>query len=359
MSTPPLRASALAACSVLAGCAAVLGLPDPALDEGVGPGAVDSGGSSGTTSSSSGSGPSGTDGAPAIDGSSGSSGTSGAIVDGGADAGPSCDLSRPFGEITPIGPNTANAEHRPSLTANERSIFFARAPSDSPQQGFLLLGRRAEPNLPFGQVQPIARNVVGARSPCVSSDGAVIYFSGGDFVGSRVYAIAQVDGGYPDGTEREEPALVSPEGTQCGSLLPGPSGAMYLHRGGDPADPAFPHGGLFRAARVNGAVQQPAPIPGLPNDGVRRFSPVIAADDRTLYFAQIDESAAAVADIWVTRRATPADPFDRGVRVDELSTPGDETPGWLSPDGCRIYFSRQLPGTTNRDLFVAKKPARQ
>jgi hypothetical protein len=70
--------------------------------------------------------------------------------------------------------------------------------------------------------------------------------------------------------------------------------------------------------------------------------PVLSADGLTLYFAS--ERAAhgghGGLDIWVATRASDKDPFGPGSLVEELATPGADYPGFLSTDGCRLYFRR-------------------
>jgi hypothetical protein len=43
--------------------------------------------------------------------------------------------------------------------------------------------------------------------------------------------------------------------------------------------------------------------------------------------------------------------------VTELNTAAQEWPTWVSPDGCRLYFSRRPGegGADNYDLYVAER----
>ena len=47
-------------------------------------------------------------------------------------------------------------------------------------------------------------------------------------------------------------------------------------------------------------------------------------------------------------------PFDAPQPITALMTPEEETPGWISADGCVLYFSRFVL-ETQTDLFVARR----
>jgi hypothetical protein len=81
------------------------------------------------------------------------------------------------------------------------------------------------------------------------------------------------------------------------------------------------------------------------------YNPV-THDGLTVYFAS--EVGAAAADILVTTRATRADTFAPAVAVTELNSTGRDLPGWLSPDGLRMYMASDRGG--DLDLYIAERP---
>jgi dipeptidyl aminopeptidase/acylaminoacyl peptidase len=89
------------------------------------------------------------------------------------------------------------------------------------------------------------------------------------------------------------------------------------------------------------------------------YSPTLSPDELTLYFASsrtLETRCASMLDdeIWQANRATTADPFAHPRPIAELSTHRPEWPSWLSPDGCRLYFTRQS-ARSDADLYVAEK----
>ena len=84
----------------------------------------------------------------------------------------------------------------------------------------------------------------------------------------------------------------------------------------------------------------------------------MSADERTMFYSRA--KTGTDFDIWTSERMSPQDAFGAEVLVPELSTTHNERPGWLSPDGCRLYFGsdRPLPPSTvvGWNLHVASRP---
>jgi hypothetical protein len=82
---------------------------------------------------------------------------------------------------------------------------------------------------------------------------------------------------------------------------------------------------------------------------------VLQAGGLVLYFFS-DRLPSDGYDIWVASRKSDVEPFAFHTNVTELNTEAQEWPTWVSPDGCRLYFSRR-PGERgdNYDLYVAER----
>jgi hypothetical protein len=80
--------------------------------------------------------------------------------------------------------------------------------------------------------------------------------------------------------------------------------------------------------------------------------PVLSEDGLTLYFAR---QASGSLDIFRTTRGSTQSDFGSGTLVDELNAGGAiDWPGWLSLDGCRLYFSSNRRGL-GFDVYVAER----
>jgi Tol biopolymer transport system component len=86
-------------------------------------------------------------------------------------------------------------------------------------------------------------------------------------------------------------------------------------------------------------------------------APVPSADDLTIFMSSDRIGGQGSQDIWIARRASVNDPFGAPANVSELNTANNDQPGWLSPDGCRLYFNSDRPGGFGAsDLYVAERP---
>jgi hypothetical protein len=81
---------------------------------------------------------------------------------------------------------------------------------------------------------------------------------------------------------------------------------------------------------------------------------VLTADGLALYFARRGVSQ----DIFVARRTRLDERFGTPMRIDELATPTDERPTWISADECVLYMAvTPAPGVgTATDLYFAERP---
>jgi hypothetical protein len=79
-------------------------------------------------------------------------------------------------------------------------------------------------------------------------------------------------------------------------------------------------------------------------------TPVISADEKTLYYYSSREST---RDIFVATRTDITKKFENGVKVAELSTIGwEEAPTWLSADACELVFERR---SLRSELWTARR----
>jgi Tol biopolymer transport system component len=92
------------------------------------------------------------------------------------------------------------------------------------------------------------------------------------------------------------------------------------------------------------------------NSPFAETSPVVTPDELTLYFASNRGSDGGTeSDIWVATRKKKTDAFDPPTRVDALSSASDESPGFISSDGCRMYMTRDDGAVGGPNLYFASK----
>jgi hypothetical protein len=105
---------------------------------------------------------------------------------------------------------------------------------------------------------------------------------------------------------------------------------------------------------TTGATSTPVAIVGGVNSAADEATPAITADERTIYFRRTTGSE---ADIFTASRSTPKDGWGIATAVPGLAMAGiGETPSWVSPDGCHLYFHADAPGGMGGlDIYVARR----
>jgi Tol biopolymer transport system component len=285
-------------------------------------------------------------------GAGGSAGAAGST--GGSGALQACDITKPFG--TPVllaGINDAgtnNAEGR--LSPDELTIYFY---SDRGGNDDIYTATRAHLNDTFGTPQPVTPvNTTSTEGwPSVTADGKNLFLEShvsGNYeiyVATRNTLVA----------EFSAPALVANinfAGSNNGqvNVLPNESAIYFVSNTG---------GGSYDLYSANlgftGTFLTPMQVSSV-NTPYDEYAPAPSYDELVLYYgsARPDSPAKGGMDIWTTKRASIGDNFDPPTNVQELNTANYEWPDWLSPDRCRLYFTRTTGGVVSpRSIYVATR----
>ncbi len=264
---------------------------------------------------------------------------------------PRCDPSKPFG--TPVAITELNAtganDTAASLTPDELTITFGSNRSGGPGSVDAYIATRASTSDPWSApslINGVNTSGVDGR-PHLTADGLTIYLE---------YQV-NVNGSYDIVSSTRAttsaaftaPSPVTPVNTTISDtapyVLPDHS-AMYLVNSRM----------LHRAARTGTTWGPPVVVTGTNLQAGDFDYPVVTPDELTLYFGST--RGGQTYDIFVATRTSVVNGFDAPTRVAELSGGTAETPGWISPDNCVIYFAREVGGgaVADYDLFRAVKP---
>jgi hypothetical protein len=179
--------------------------------------------------------------------------------------------------------------------------------------------------------------------PTISGDGRVMFFARylpgadgerrADIYVSRRRADGVFDGAsaLPIATDAEE---TTPYVTPAGDALyfsRFESGRYLVHRVALPAVALTEVGALDPASAPPGGA----------------LNPVVTSDELTLYFAS--PNAKGDLDIWVATHAKKGERFVDARMISELRSAQNDTPSWISPDGCVLYFDRWT-GTASKPM---------
>jgi hypothetical protein len=256
-----------------------------------------------------------------------------------------CDPSMPFGEPVLVhGLNRQpGKEFRIHLSPDELTAYVAIGQGET--SAHLYQAKRANRTQPFGAPVPLtALNTSSFElHAAVTANGLTVFFESLEGSTARIYAAERSKVGDPFvGSEelllnREEPDEFDPY------VLPDGS-ALYF------AAVIGGAGQLFRA-ELHGT--RPEPPVRLPLVGQR--TPIVSQDELTIYFGVGANNPAG--DIVIATRTSRELPFGPPALVTELNAPAAEAgqlPQWISPDGCRLYFTRQYVGTASYSMVAER-----
>ena len=265
--------------------------------------------------------------------------------------GAKCDLTKPFGApVLVAGLPTHQHFATPRLSSDERTIFFTTKVGT---QSRIARAVRAAGATAFG-----AATVLDAQSspskdndPSVRADGTMLFFSserGG--AKDKLYVAIAPAAGSPFGA----PMMVSGVGsTDADEQHP-----YYRVAGGGELWFSSTRGGqweIWTAKKSGTAFATPVRVEELRNAEATR-QPMISEDGLTIVFASERAGGSGQRDLWMARRATTATPFGSPEALSTVNSASDEFAGWLSPDGCRLYFSSDRLAANTHNVYVASRP---
>jgi WD40-like Beta Propeller Repeat len=100
---------------------------------------------------------------------------------------------------------------------------------------------------------------------------------------------------------------------------------------------------LFRAARSGNQFGGPELVEGtdINDPEFDDANPVVTPDELTLFFAsrRSDDPNRTDTDIWMARRSSVADRFEKPTNLEKLNTENTDAPSWVSADGCVLYIT--------------------
>lgn len=271
-----------------------------------------------------------------------------------------CDLTKGELTITPLTAlNTPDAgESSPALTADESVIIFVSTASTfvDPNGSLVLANRNAA-----GSFDPPSAALTGAlnqagrveASPLLSPDGLGVTYYRIPPGGGHEMVFADRDA---RNLSFRPPAQVrfvlADAGTfELGSKFPASfsltTSAIYLN-----LQLPNPNGGrfVFRAFKRTGGLVYAEPVV-VEAGGPVKADGAVVNDAETLMFVSKKPTTDSPHAVFVAKRALATDPWGPLAAVPVLN---DAFATWLSPDGCRLYFSRSS-GVIGSDLYVATR----
>jgi Tol biopolymer transport system component len=237
----------------------------------------------------------------------------------------------------------------PHLTPDELTVFFTSVDPDVSAQ--IYRATRASRNDAFGAVEPAPNinSVSNDNDPTVSSDGLTLVFHSGRDGTNDVWWSKRANTTAEFGAPVVAPGIATAAGAY--------EGQGFFHVASDELWFVSDRGGnydIFRAKRNGATFAEPVNVAEL-NTPQDDFLPFLSQDGLTMYLSSTRDGGKGGQDLYLATRADPNGAFAKPTPIAELNTDVGEQAGSISPDTCRIYFSRQ-GGPGGQQIFVAERP---
>jgi WD40-like Beta Propeller Repeat len=263
---------------------------------------------------------------------------------------PTCNLDAPFGNVTDVAGtvNTGAWEDSPSLTSDELTMFFMRINGSALGLTYATRASALQAFSSVSAVASISNTSTNDTAPFVVDGFSVLYFSS-QRNGTTNYHLYEAAGkGSPDGWSNITP-LSALNGTDLSTdtqpWVSATSGVWFTSN-------RYGSYGLFQAASTTSV---PLPYTGLDTPAADAIHPVLSADGLSIYFAS---DAGGYYRVYVATRGSTSGFFGAPTVLPAFDLgASNNKPGWLSIDGCRMYFSSDRGGGQgNWDIWVASRP---
>ena len=257
-----------------------------------------------------------------------------------------CLSSQPFGAPTPVLGlvNVVDDFWSFSLSPDEQIAYVGVLRAGQPDIMISSRTTRFEPFRP-GTLLSAVNSPYEDSWVTVTGDGLTLYLSSARagqyqlFTASRAFVAAEFSTPKPVASLNvygEGGPYITPDGS-----------VLYFHswRASGNAD-------LYRAVRNGSDFDPPARLANV-NTSALEVQPVVTPDELTIYYLTQNDPLDRDG-IWTATRASVVEPFANAVFLPELNGLLDAIPGWISPDGCRLYYSQRHAASQHRPYVVER-----
>jgi len=266
---------------------------------------------------------------------------------------PSCDPSKPFGtpvRVADFEPNAARST--PRLSPDELSIYFTTSGADAGAD--LSMAVRSSTATPFAGETVLAQSTPSNdNDPMVGADQLSLWFHSNRNGTADIFLATRASTSVPFGAAAPLPTIDQPATNENHAYFRSEGSELWFI-----SDRAGPAGSfdIYMAKRTGDVFAAPTRIAEL-SSAAQDWQPQPSEDGLTILFASDRDGGAGKLDLWIARRASASAPFGAPTPLTELNSPNNEQAGWLSADGCRIWFSSgRATADAHQQIFFAQRP---
>jgi hypothetical protein len=260
---------------------------------------------------------------------------------------PPCNPTAAFGSFAALsGVNDGSYQGNPFLTSDELTLFFAGDAGGN--RLALFYARRASTADAFPaptKVSTISTNQTYDSAPFVDDAMTTLYFSSVRSGSGHFHLFEATGSGSPDGWSNV---------TRLDNLSwsdPAADLQMWVASGTGEVWFASDRAGSLDLYFALSTASTPSAYAAL-DTAFGELHPTLSHDGLSLFFARTDGSG--VVHVWVSTRPSTSTPFTTATQVTDFDDgSANDLPGWLSPDGCRMYFTSDRAGSS--DIWMATR----
>ncbi len=265
----------------------------------------------------------------------------------------SCDPSKPFGTAVRVADFDANAARAtPRLSPDELTIYFTSNGADAGAD--LSMAVRSSTSSPFGGETILPQSTASNdNDPMVSADQLSLWFHSNRNGTADIFVATRASASGPFGAAATILGVDQPTTNENHAYFRGAGSELWFISDRAGGAGAFD---IYVAKRMGKAFAAPVRVPEL-SSAAQDWQPQPSEDGLTMLFASDREGGAGKMDLWIAHRSSVTAPFGAPSVLTELNSPSVDQAGWLSADGCRIWFSSgRATSDALQQIFFAKRP---
>lgn len=266
---------------------------------------------------------------------------------------PACDTKKPFGTpVRLVELDAAGDRSTPRLSADELTIYFTTHGDASLSD--LSMAVRASKRAPFGNEKVLPQSTqVNDNDPSVGADDLTLWFHSKRAASADIYLATRTS---PDASFGDAAPISNVNQDTTSENQPyfrSTANELWFISDRPAADGGFD---IYTAARTGAVFGAPSRIAEL-SSPANDWQPQPSEDGLTVVFASDRPGGKGGFDLWIARRASSSAKFSAPTPITELNSANDEQAGWLSADGCRIWFSSgRETADDHQQIFHAERP---
>jgi Tol biopolymer transport system component len=265
----------------------------------------------------------------------------------------SCDPSKPFGtpvRVADFDPKAARAT--PRLSADELTIYFTTNGADAGAE--LSMAVRSSTSVPFGGETVLPQSTASNdNDPMVSADRLSLWFHSNRNGTADVFVAARASASGSFGAAVTIPGIDQPTTNENHAYFRSAGSELWFISDRAGGAGAFD---IYVAKRTGEAFAAPVRVAEL-SSAAQDWQPQPSEDGLTVLFASDRDGGTGKMDLWIARRSSVTAPFGAPSALTELNSSSVDQAGWLSADGCRIWFSSgRATSDAQQQIFFAKRP---